>query len=270
MSFCRNCGAQIHEGHNFCAGCGASAGGENLVAQASADTAPSHEISAQQTRDDTLREPADLKAQAPPPSKGSGKKILIAALAVFLVGAIAAAAGVIYVGYRVKQKASSALDNFEGESGAHKATGQADSTNSKKSNFDKSKDGSSGSDSDNPLAGVLGKLKGSDDNGESTPMGNMFKDVIEDLGVKNPEIPPDLVRNIPYSALTNPLPCPAPPIRLIRQNWPTEESCSSPEPSSLTHGHCHWPTRRAITSSGRCLPHPLFLNGRASQAVTSL
>ena len=40
-------------------------------------------------------------------------------------------------------------------------------------------------------------------------MSNMAKDIFEDVGVKNPEIPPDLVRNIPYSALTSPLPCPA-------------------------------------------------------------
>jgi outer membrane protein OmpA-like peptidoglycan-associated protein len=39
-------------------------------------------------------------------------------------------------------------------------------------------------------------------------MGNMAKNIFEDLGAKNPEMPGDLVRNIPWSALTSPLPCP--------------------------------------------------------------
>ena len=58
---------------------------------------------------------------------------------------------------------------------------------------------------DNPLSSVLGKLQGADN---TTPMGNMAKSILEDLGANNPELPADMVRNIPYSALTNPLPCP--------------------------------------------------------------
>jgi outer membrane protein OmpA-like peptidoglycan-associated protein len=212
MSYCGNCGIPIQERQAFCPSCGARVGGDTPLAGCSPGTSAQTSASgnaAQQRSEETLQKLATLKEQTPPPAKSSGNKVLIVVLVVFLIGAIAAAAGVVYVVYRVKQKASSALDNFEGESGAHKATGQADSTDSKKSNSDKSKDGSSGSDADNPLATVLGKLKGSVDSGGSTPVGNMAKDIIEDLGVKNPEIPSDLVRNIPYSALTNPLPCPA-------------------------------------------------------------
>jgi len=205
MSYCGNCGAQTHEGQSFCAGCGASVIEANVPAQQSAE-AP--EITAaQQSSVAALRKLAALNAQTPPPSKSSGKKILIAVLAVLLVGVIAAVAGVVYVGYRAKQKASAALHKLEGESGAHKSAGQADSIDSRES--DSNKVGSSGIDADNPLAAVLGKLRGSGDSGGSTPMGNMAKDIVEDLGVKNPEIPPDLVRNIPYSAMANPLPCPA-------------------------------------------------------------
>jgi outer membrane protein OmpA-like peptidoglycan-associated protein len=211
MSFCANCGRQIYEAQSFCAACGTSLVGNGLDQQQTAaqPPPPSDGPGMQPGRNATLQKLRMLESQTLPPPNNSGKKILIAVLAVFIVGAIAAVAGVVYVGYRVKQKARAALNNFEGKSAVDKATGQAGSTDSRKSNSDKSRDGSSGSDADNPLAGVLGKLKGSDDSGESTPMGNMFKDVIADLGVKNPEIPPDLVRNIPYSALTSPLPCPA-------------------------------------------------------------
>ena len=153
-----------------------------------------------------LQKLATLRAQTPPSAKGSRKKILIAVFAVFLVGAIAAVAGVVYVGYRVKQKASAALHDLEGESGTQKATREADSSDPSKTNPGSNSDDATAGDSDNPLAGVLNKLQSGDG---GSPAGNMAKDILENLGAKNPEIPPDLVRNIPYSALTNPLPCPA-------------------------------------------------------------
>ncbi|HEY7353432.1 MAG TPA: zinc ribbon domain-containing protein, partial [Terriglobales bacterium] len=171
MSDCGNCGTQIHEGQNFCAGCGAGIG-----------------------------------PRATPVPQSSGKKILIAILVMFLAGAIAAVAGVVYVGYRVKQKASAALDNLESKSGTRKHTSEAGSGDANKSNTGNDGRDSSAGDSENPLAGVLNKLQGGE--GGSSPTGNMAKDILQDFGVKNPETPPDLVRNIPYSALTNPLPCP--------------------------------------------------------------
>jgi outer membrane protein OmpA-like peptidoglycan-associated protein len=208
MSYCGNCGAQLHEGQNFCAGCGTSVSEANAAAPESAAARFVGGASAQQSSEATLQKLATLKSQPPPPAKSSGKKILIVVLVVFLVGAIAAVAGVVYVGYRVKQKASAALDKFEGKSDTHKVTGEAGSGNPNKSNPGNNGGGSSGNDADNPLAAVLGKLQGGD-GGSSSPVGNMAKDILEDLGAKNPEIPPDLVRNIPYSALTHPLPCPA-------------------------------------------------------------
>ena len=205
MSYCGNCGAQIHEGQNFCSGCGASVSAANGPAQqptkASTDSG-----AAQQSSEATLQKLATLKAQAPPPSKNSGKKILIAVLAVFLVGAVAAVAGVVYVGLRVKQKAAAALDKLESKPEAHKATEEAGSGSAKNSNEGNRADGSSSTDPDNPLTAALGKLQGGDGGGSS--MGNMAKSIFEDFGAKNPDMPPDLVRNIPYSALTTPLPCP--------------------------------------------------------------
>jgi outer membrane protein OmpA-like peptidoglycan-associated protein len=206
MTYCTSCGTQIQEGQNFCAECGAPVAGGSLGPQTS--MGPTSSTAAQQRSEAVLQKLATLKAQVPPPATGSGAKILIAVLVVFIVGAIATVAGVVYVGYRVKQRASAALDNFEGKSGTRKVTGRTGSGDSNKSKPENSDDGSPGDDTNDPLAGVLDKLKGSDDSSESTPIGNMAKDIIENLGVKNPEIPPDLVRNIPYSALTNPLPCP--------------------------------------------------------------
>lgn len=206
MSYCGNCGAQIHEGQNFCAGCGASVSEANAPAQqptkASTDSA-----AAPQSTEATLQKLATLKAQAPTPAKSSGKKLVIVVVAIVLVGAIAAVAGVVYVGYRVKQKASAALDNLEGKSGTHKATSEAGSDDSSKSGAVNRGDGSTGSDTDNPLSAVLGKLQGAD-GGSSSSMGNMAKSILEDVGAKNPDMPPDLVRNMPWATLASPLPCP--------------------------------------------------------------
>lgn len=203
MSYCGNCGAQIHEGQSFCAGCGTTVS-ESEVPPQQPREASTDSAAAQQSREATLRKLATLKAQVPPP-KNSGKKILIAVLAMFLVGAIAAVAGVVYVGYRVKQKATAALHNLQGKSGEHKTTGEGGSGDGK-SNPGNNGDGSSGRDADNPLSAVLGKLQGSA-GGSTTPMGNMAKSIFEDLGAKNPEMPGDLLRNMPYSTLTNPPAC---------------------------------------------------------------
>jgi outer membrane protein OmpA-like peptidoglycan-associated protein len=210
MSYCENCGTPIQEGQSFCSGCGARIGGDSPSAGPHPNT-PVQSVfptnaAPQQSSEATLQKLVTLKAQAPSPAKGSGNKILIAVLAVFLVGAIAAVAGVVYVGYREKQKANTALDNLEGKSGAHKVTGEAGSGDSSKSNPGNTGDGSTGGDTDDPLSAVLGKLQG--DGGSSSSMGNMGKSILEDLGAKNPDMPPDLVRNMPWATLTNPLPCP--------------------------------------------------------------
>lgn len=214
MSFCSNCGTQIQEGQGFCSQCGARVGEDSSAAapKASPEISPAAGAvpvapNAQANSDTAPQKLAALNAQAPPP-KGSGKKIIIVALVVFLLGAIGVVAGVVYVGYRVKQKASAALDNLEGKSGEHKSSGGSGSSDSGKSNPENPGDGSSGTDADNPLSAVLGKLQGSE-GGSSSPTGNMAKSIFEDLGMKNPEMPPDLVRNIPYATLTHPLACPA-------------------------------------------------------------
>ena len=207
MSFCGNCGTHIQEGESFCCNCGARVDGGNPAAQPSlpVEPAPSDDAVAQAASDASLRKLAALKAQMPSPEKSSDKKVLIAVLAIFLVGAIALA-GFLYIGYRVKQKASAAVDNLEGRPSAHKVNSDASPGNSGKSKSKSDDDRSLDSDADNPLAAVFEKLKGGTDS--SSPMGNMGKSILEDLGAKNPDMPPDLVRNMPWATLTNPLPCP--------------------------------------------------------------
>jgi outer membrane protein OmpA-like peptidoglycan-associated protein len=201
MSFCSNCGTQIVEGQQFCSNCGTAAGAGPVV-----PTAP-----LQVDRSGTaLQVPPAVSPQAPP-AKSSGSKILIVILLILFFGGAAVVGGVIYVGYRVKQKATAALSNLENDGNKKSSSSKGSSGNSDGShagNNDGSPEGGGGKD-DNPLSAVLGKLQGSEGgSGGSTPMGNMAKNIFEDLGAKNPDMPQDLVRNIPYSALTSPLPCP--------------------------------------------------------------
>ncbi len=212
MSYCANCGTQLSSDQRFCAGCGtpvAAAGSpqaSNLQEQpaqvSSAGASPSNSEAA-------LQKLAALNAPSRPPAKNSSKKILIAILAVILLGGIAAVGGVVYIGYRIKQKAHAALNKPEERDNG--STGDEHKVSSDDANRGQSgggSDGKSGGDnSDNPLSAVLDKLQGADSGGTS-PMSNMAKSIFEDLGAKNPEMPPDLVRNIPWAALTNPLPCP--------------------------------------------------------------
>lgn len=206
MTYCTNCGTKIQEGENFCVSCGTAVTVPSGPVSAAGEATEQAAVSPQQSSEAALRKLAALRAQAPPPAKSS-RRIVIAVLAVFLVGAIAAVAGVVYVGYRVKQKASSALDDLEGKSRARKVTGKAGSKASSSSESDNKGSGSTDDNAENPLAAVLGKLQGRD-GGSTTPAGNMAKSILEDLGANNPDMPPDLVRNMPWATLSNPLPCP--------------------------------------------------------------
>ncbi|HEY1676927.1 MAG TPA: OmpA family protein [Candidatus Sulfotelmatobacter sp.] len=141
-------------------------------------------------------------------AKGSGGKILIVILLVLFLGGVAVVGAVVYVGYRVKQRASAALSDLANGGDKKSSTGRGSSGSSDGSHSGNN-DGNSGGSADkddNPLSAVLGKLQGGD--GGSNPTGNMAKSIFEDLGAKNPDMPPDLVRNMPWATLTSPLPCP--------------------------------------------------------------
>ena len=184
MTFCTNCGLRSPEGSAFCGSCG------NPLVAASAN-----QISA--------------SGAAGPRGSAPWGKILavVLVLGVLLVGSVIG--GLVYVGYRVKAKADAVLHrNGREENNAAASRSRSDedeSSASKQGNGPGSQ--KSANPQDNPLAGLLGALGGGN-GGQSTPMGNLAKGILEDAGVKNPEMPPALIRNIPYSALTNPLPCP--------------------------------------------------------------
>lgn len=203
MSYCGNCGTKINEGQSFCASCGASVSGDLSAAEHSATV----RVAVQPSSDAMLQRLATLKAQTPPPAKSSGKTILIAVLAVILLGGIAVVGGLAYIGYRVKRRATAAFDKLDGggegpseNKQTASSSGDGDRSHSGGSNNESKPDGS-----DSPLSSVLGKLQGGD---SSSPMGNMAKSILGDLGAKNPDMPPDLARSIPKSALTNPPTCP--------------------------------------------------------------
>ena len=158
----------------------------------------------------SLQKLAALGAQTPPPAKKSGSKILVAILLFILVAAAAVIGSGIYVAYRVKQKATAALHQLEtGESSSTDRKTRSNNSNDNNSNENADQDNSNTNTNKNdPLSAVLGKLQGSDGD-SSNPAGTMAKSILEGFGVKNPDVPPDLVQNIPYSALATPLPCPA-------------------------------------------------------------
>ena len=220
MSYCGNCGTQLSEGQKFCAGCGApvtvdtsatdSAPASNLPNLPTQPSQVSSNAVPQNSSEGALQKLTTLNAQSPPPAKSSGKKILIAILAIFFLGGIATVGGVVYLGYRVKQRASAALNKLEGKSddnssGNNRKVTSNDAARDLAGHKDGGKSGGNEDDKNDPLSSVLGKLQGGD---STTPAGNMATNILEDLGVKNPGLPQDIVRNIPYSALVTPLPCP--------------------------------------------------------------
>ena len=225
MSFCGNCGTKLTEGQDFCPMCGTEVRGstatvshtgqEPVTPSAHAPMAASPEVPSANSIDSeaSLQKLAMLRSEATPAANKSGNKILITILLFVLLSGIAVIGGGVYIAYRVKQKAAAALHQLEtGDSSGNNHIARSDDVKINNSGDNDSNDNnSSGKDSDkkadqaNPLSSLLGKLGGGD---QTTPAGNMATNILEDLGVKNPEMPKDLVRNIPYSAITNPLPCP--------------------------------------------------------------
>lgn len=163
----------------------------------------------------SLQKLAVLRTQPPPPAKKSGSKVLIGIMLFVLLAGAAIIGGGIYLAYRVKQKATAVLDKLETGGGSSRKvssdgvkpndSGDGNSSNNSSDN-NPSDNSNKTADQDNPLSSLLGKLQGGGD--QTTPAGNMMKNILEDAGVKNPEMPKDLVRNIPYAVLTTPLPCP--------------------------------------------------------------
>ena len=223
------CGTRVRENAATVSGAGQ---GPAMPSPATAPSTTAIEAEA------SLQKLAAARAQSLPPVRQSGSKALVAILLFVLLAIIAAIGGGVYVAYRIKQKAAAALSKLEGasSSGSRKVVsdnGTPSGSGNRSSNDSNSNDGSSKSaDQDNPLSSLMGKLQGGD---QSTPAGNMMKNILEDAGVKNPEMPKDLVRNIPYASLTNPLPCPA--------------GADSLDPAKLAAASIHFASGTVLTSS---------------------
>jgi outer membrane protein OmpA-like peptidoglycan-associated protein len=192
MSYCGNCGAQIHGGQNFCAGCGSSVSEARTTAQRLAG-ASIDSTAAQQSREAALQKFAALNAHAAPPTRLSRKKILVAMLAVSFVGALAAVTGVVYVGYRVKHKTPSLLERLEsGDSSNHEAI--PDSIARDNSKRSKSSDDNSSKNTD-PGNSQDGKQHDGDDPNVSKAF-DAITGLMDKVGFGDP--PPNPYQELPF------------------------------------------------------------------------
>src|SRR6185369_9979331 len=160
MSFCGNCGTKLTEDQDFCPECGSRVRGGASASQTGQEpVAPSANVpmadipvsppSANATASEaSLQKLATLRTQTPP-AKKSGIKVLVAILLFILLAVVAVIGGGIYLGYRVKQKATAVLDKLEtGRSGNHKVNSDdvkpndsGDDNSNRNADQDKSQDG---------------------------------------------------------------------------------------------------------------------------------
>src|SRR6185437_12474320 len=253
MSFCGNCGTKLTEGQDFCPMCGTKVQGSTATAShtgqepvtpsahAPMAASPASTSSSNTTDSEaSLQKLAVLRSETPPSAKKSVRKALIGILLFVLLAGAAVIGGGVYLTYRVKQKATAVLDKLETGGGSSrkvssddvKPNDSGDGNSSNNSSDNNTSDNSNkNADQGNPLSSLLGKLQGGD---QTTPTGNMVKNILEDAGVKNPEMPKDLIRNIPYAALTTPLPCP---------------TGAEIDPGKLANGSIHIKPGTILTSS---------------------
>jgi outer membrane protein OmpA-like peptidoglycan-associated protein len=152
VSFCTKCGQKLEAGFQFCTSCGAPVA-------ATVEPAP----------------PAAVQSRAPqalaPVKKRSGVALLLIFLGVLALLAVIGIGGVVYVGYRVKEKVTSVAQSV-----AHPAPGPGENKNSSpaaNNNDDDKKDVSA-------ILGNLGSmLGGGDDDG----------DPVESISAKDPVSP---------------------------------------------------------------------------------
>ena len=219
MSFCGNCGTKLTEGQDFCPGCGAKVrGGTSTVSQTGqepitpsanvplADTPVSPTSVNRTDSDASLQKLATLRAQTPPSAKKSGSKVLVTILLFILLAGAAVIGGGVYLAYRVKQKATAVMDKLEtGGSANHKASSDDskpnDSGNNNSSDNNSSKN--TGGDATSRLAGMMDKSKDvSKAAGDRWSNGQVA--FSETSAPRTQRFRPDLVRNIPNSAIDQP------------------------------------------------------------------
>ena len=168
MSFCTKCGQKIEAGSQFCTSCGTP------VAAPAPPAAPVYV--------QTPVAPSWQPAPAPPPQafapvkKRSGLALLLIVLGVLALLAVIGVGGVVYVGYRVKEKVTSVAQSVARPTrvpGANKAASPGANNND-----DGNKDVSA-------ILGNLGSmLGGGDDDG----------DPVESISAKEPVTPSPRLR----------------------------------------------------------------------------
>ena len=163
MSFCTKCGQKLEAGSHFCTSCGAP------VAVAAQPAAP---VNAQ-----APGAPSWQPAPAPPPQafapakKRSGLALLLIFLGVLALLAVIGIGGVVYVGYKVKEKVTSVAQSV-----AHPTPGPGE-------NKAASPGANNNDDGNKDVSAILGNLGsmlgGGDDDG----------DPVESISAKDPVIP---------------------------------------------------------------------------------
>jgi hypothetical protein len=104
MSFCTRCGTQVPEGSAFCTTCGAP---RSLVG-ADGHASSTHVVSPV-TSESQSQQAAVQQTPAQQAAKKGGHTVLLAIVGVILFALIAGGAGLVYAGYKVKQKAKALL-----------------------------------------------------------------------------------------------------------------------------------------------------------------
>jgi outer membrane protein OmpA-like peptidoglycan-associated protein len=172
MNFCTKCGNQLEAGLKFCTRCGAPVQFEVPLPALDAAPPPPLEVAPPETAvaipesssaaewqpmpAPATTQPVPAAPQPAPSSKSGCLPAILIALAVLAVIAILVVGGVVYVGYKVKQKATEAL---------HRAIPSTQTT----PNPDGAKPGEQAktqSDDASGLLGGLGSLLGGDDDGD--------------------------------------------------------------------------------------------------------
>jgi outer membrane protein OmpA-like peptidoglycan-associated protein len=158
VNFCTKCGQKIEAGSQFCTSCGAP-----VVASAQ----PATPVIAQ-TPVASSWQPAPAPPQAfAPVKKRSGLALLLIVLGVLALLAVIGIGGVVYVGYRVKEKVTSVAQSV-----AHPTSITAEN-----------KAASPGANNNNDVSAILGNLGsmlgGGDDDG----------DPVESISAKDPVTP---------------------------------------------------------------------------------
>jgi outer membrane protein OmpA-like peptidoglycan-associated protein len=154
MHYCIHCGHALKEGQRFCTACGSVA----AVKSTSSNAASVH-----------LQPDLSYSASSPQAHKKRHSGLLVV-LAVLFIVAAAGIGGLVYAGYKVKQKASAYFHPQQSEASARSAQPVTSDTNPSPADGDANKTGAD--DAANIVSGLLNKLAGPSQH-QSDPFHNL-------------------------------------------------------------------------------------------------